>query len=244
MRANRLILNTGKTNYMIFGTRNIQNVDQNFKLYYRNEEITKAQNVKFLGIYLDDKLSWNYHINDLCVKLSRKIGIFYRLQFLPQKILKLLYYSLVNSHLSYCNIIWGFTSKSNLDRIHKLQKRVIRIITNSNFLAHTDPLFKKMKILPIHDMILLNVASFMFMVSYNVYLPGSFTEYFITNCRIHNYQTRSASDFHLPLHRTETSKNSLFYHGPVTWNNIPLAIKEGNRLNSFKHKFKEHLIGT
>ena len=85
MRANRLILNTGKTNYMIFGTRNTQNVDQNFKLYYRNEEITKAQNVKFLGIYLDDKLSWNYHINDLCVKLSRKIGIFYRLQFLPQK---------------------------------------------------------------------------------------------------------------------------------------------------------------
>lgn len=141
MYANRLILNTNKTNYMIFGTKYVEQSDPNLKLNYRNEEITKVQNIKFLGIYLDEKLSWNYQINDLCLKLSKKAGIFYQLQFLPQKVLKLLYYSLVNSQLNYCNIIWGFTSKSNLDRILKLEKRLIRIISHSSFLAHSDPLF-------------------------------------------------------------------------------------------------------
>ena len=232
MDANKLILNTGKTNCMIFGTRHIGTID--LKLHYRNEEIIKVQNIKFLGIYLDDKLSWNYHINDLCKKLSKNIGVLYRLQFLPQKILKLLYYSLVFSHLNYCNMIWGFTSKTNLNRIHKLQKRVVRIITHSNFLCHSDPLFKQLQILPIHDIILFNVATFMFMLLKNIPLPDSFKECFTMNCQIHEYSTRHALDFHLPLHRTSTSKDSIFFHGPLIWNSLPDVLKQCNTLKRFK----------
>ena len=240
MQANRLILNTEKTNYMIFGTRQTNNV--NLKLQYRNREIMQVQYIKFLGVYLDDKLSWNYHINDLCNKLAKSIGILYKLQFLPQKILKLLYYSLVSSHLSYCNIIWGLTSKSNLNRIHKLQKRVIRIITHSNFLCHSNPLFKQMQILPIHDMISLNIATFMYTVYENVSLPKSFEDYFTQNCRIHNYDTRSSNDFHLPLHRTSTTKDTLFFYGPLLWNNLPDSVKKCKSLQHFKRLYKSHLI--
>ena len=160
MQANKLILNTGKTNYMIFGTRQARSID--LKLHYRSKEITKVQNVKFLGVYFDDRLSWNFHVNILCTKLAKNIGILSRLQFLPQEILKLLYYSLISSNLNYCNIVGGLTSNTNLDRIHKLQKRAVRLITHSSFLCHSDPLFKQTEILPIRDMVSLNIATFMF----------------------------------------------------------------------------------
>ena len=241
MQANKLILNTEKTNYMIFGTRPTGNITVDLKLKYRNNEITKVECAKFLGIYLDDKLSWNYHINELCIKLARNIGVLYRLQFLPQKILKLLYYSLVSSHLNYCNTIWGFTSNNNLDRILKLQKRAIRIITHSNFLSHSKPLFRQLEILPIHDMLSLNMAAFMFSLYNNAPLPMSFKEHFILNCNIHLYNTRCAQNFHLPLHRTSLSKNTLFFNGPMLWNKIPQIIKESKSLQQFKRLYKSYL---
>ena len=83
MKANKLILNIEKTNYILFGTQTT--IENNLKLYYRNKEIYRVSNTKFLGVFVDEKLSWNNHIDNLCKTLSKNIGILYRLQFLPQK---------------------------------------------------------------------------------------------------------------------------------------------------------------
>ena len=139
MKANKLILNIEKTNYILFGTQTT--IEHNLKLYYRNKEINRVSNTKFLGVFVDEKLSWNNHIDNLCKTLSKNIGILYRLQFLPQNVLTFLYHSLVSSHVNYCNIVWGFTTKKNIERIHKLQKRGIRIITHSPFVSSSVPLF-------------------------------------------------------------------------------------------------------
>ena len=55
-----------------------------------------------------------------------------------------MYHSLVSSHINYCDIVWGFTTKQNLDRICKLQKRAVRLITHSPFSSPSKPLFFKM----------------------------------------------------------------------------------------------------
>ena len=66
-----------------------------------------------LGVILDDKLSWNWnsHVNNLCNIISRNIGIPRNLNYLPQSALKFVYHSPISSHLSYCSMIWGFSSK-------------------------------------------------------------------------------------------------------------------------------------
>ena len=120
MSANKLILNVDKTNFMIFGTRHINN--DTLHLYYNNQAINRVSSTKFLGVVIDEKLSWNHHTNQLCnYTISRNIGILRKLQFLPRNVLKLLYHSLILSHLSYCATIWGFSSKHNLNRILLLQ---------------------------------------------------------------------------------------------------------------------------
>ena len=127
MFANKLILNIDKTNYIIFGTRNKQNCNMN--LYYRNKSIDRVSHTKFLGVYVDENFSWNYHVNQLCNNIAKNVGIMNKLHFLPQDVLKLLYHSLISS-----NVSWGCTSQSNINRIHKLQKHAVRIITHSKYI--------------------------------------------------------------------------------------------------------------
>ena len=189
MRANKLILNVDKTNFMIFGTRHIN--DDNLHLYYNNQVINRVSSIKFLGVI---------------------IGILRKLQFLPRSVLKLLYHSLISSHLSYCAIIWVFSSKHtcNLNRILLLQKRALRFITHSHYLQPSAPLFSRNSILPIHSIVSLQTCIFM----HNCYsdkLPSSLNNYFNLNCSVHVYNTRNKNNFHPPLYSVLNYLNLLYF---------------------------------
>ena len=120
-----------KTKYMIF--HNYQkrvNNDQIPKLIMKNKEIELVEDFNFLGIQIDKNLSWKKHIFNLSHKMSKAIGVMNRLkEFLPKKILKMIYNSLVNSHLNYGILLWGHQSES----ISKLQKKAIRIISKASY---------------------------------------------------------------------------------------------------------------
>ena len=241
MKSNKLILNIHKTNYIIFGTKT--NISSDLNLFYRNEKIARVFHTKFLGVVIDDKLSWNQHVNNLCNTLSKNIGILYRLQFLPQNVLLMLFHALISSHINYCSIVWGFTSKRNIERIYKLQKRGIRIITHSTYLAHSLPLFKKMQVLPINESLSLDTAIFMFNLSNNL-LPKIYNVIFTLNCLIHNHNTRNAQNIRLPLNRTSITQKSIFFNGPMLWNNLPLKLKNSKTVKQFKQLYKRHLLNS
>ena len=89
------------------------------------------------------------HIFCISKKISRNIGLLSKLKFLlPKHCLKLIYFALIHSYLNYGILLWGFEAKN----IFKLQKKAVRIITKSHFLAHTDPLFKSENILKVEDL--------------------------------------------------------------------------------------------
>ena len=105
-RANKLSLNVSKTNYMLFSSKtpNHQN-----HISIDNNNISQVHTTKCLGITIDDKLTWNHHIDNITTKASHATGTIYRVRHhLPQRILKSLYNTLVLPHFSYCNIIMGF----------------------------------------------------------------------------------------------------------------------------------------
>ena len=91
-------------------------------------------------------------------KLSKISGVLHRLKCIyPQNILETIYKSLFVPHLNYGLLLWG----RNLDSIAKFQKRAIRTITNSNFIAHSEPLLKELKLLNVYDMHDLKILKFM-----------------------------------------------------------------------------------
>ena len=112
MKANKLILNIDKTKCMLFTTSKKKH--DNLALFYDNRKLELVQSTKFLGIFVDSKLSWNVHVNYVCNKMSKNIGVLSKLQFLPKNILKMLYDTLILPYLSYCSTVWGYTTRSNL----------------------------------------------------------------------------------------------------------------------------------
>ena len=200
--------------------------------------------VKFLGILIDSHLTWKEHVNNICFKISRVIGVLNRLKsILPLQILVNLYNTMILPYLTYCNIIWGNCASYLLQRLFLLQKRAIRVITKSFYLAHTDQLFYKLKILKIHDLYRLQVASFMFSYSKNI-LPEHFNEFFVLNSSVNNYSTRNSNKLYIPFYRYNFSRTLVRYQGPITWNNLSNELKCCHTLQCFKRNYKMTLINA
>ncbi|ELT99035.1 hypothetical protein CAPTEDRAFT_212468 [Capitella teleta] len=149
-RANRLMLNTSKTNFIAFSTQ--RKLSSNIALLIDGVPIKRVESAVFLGVVLDEKLRWNFHIQRVRNKISRTIGIFSKLnQIFPRRVLITFYYSLVFPNLTYGIEVWGAAADAYIKPSILLQKKIVRIITLSYYRAHSDPVFTELKIAKFND---------------------------------------------------------------------------------------------
>ena len=135
--------------------------------------IERVQSFNFLRITLSESMSWANHLLSIKKKISKVIGILYRLKnTFPLEVLKTLYKSLVLSYINYGLLLWGVEVK-NLEII---QKRAIRLITGSNYIAHTEPLFIQLGLLKVQDIFKLRLLKFYYKLCYGT-LPHYFDHY-------------------------------------------------------------------
>ena len=103
------------------------------ELHKNNSIVSYESSGRFLGVYIDDRLKSETHIDHLCKKVSKSVGIIYRLKiFNLRRVLFQFIMSLVYPYLTYCNLAWGTTFECHLDPLITFQKRIIRIINNNN----------------------------------------------------------------------------------------------------------------
>ena len=130
LTTNKLVLNISKSNYIIFtskGKSYNKNVS-NIKIDGNN--IQQVNKTKCLGIVIEEHLNWALHISHLCNIIARNVGILQKLRsFIPTYVLKILYHSLILSHLQYCTLLWANSYRSHLHKLTLLQKKAIRIIS-------------------------------------------------------------------------------------------------------------------
>ena len=98
----------------------------------------------------------------------------------------MLYFTMIHPYLVYCNVIWGSASHLALSQLIRLQKRALRIITGSSYLAHTAPLFAQKRILNIYDLYKLQVLIFMYKEKHNM-LPECCSSYIKITSKTHRY---------------------------------------------------------
>ena len=229
--SNRLSINLDKTVAMIFTNRNFDPSLSPIRI--NNSLISQVFEHKFLGIVIDPKLKFNKHIMTISSKISKSIGIFYKTRSqLSEQLLTMLYYSLIYPYLLYANAVWGGTFPTLLEPLVLLQKRIIRLITNEEYLAHTNPLFLKTNILKISEIHTFVLAQ----RGYNAYPVSN------PPSPIHTYSTRNRNNPRAQFQRLTICQHSLEYSLPVVWNSLPNNIKCIERFNSFKKYLKEFLI--
>jgi hypothetical protein len=160
---------------------------------------------------------------------------------LPFDILYSLYNTIVNPYFDYCNIAWATNATTKLDKLNRIQKKALCIITKSKWNAHTTPLFRSKNILKICDINSLQVGCFVYKATHNI-LPPSFCNYFMLNSDVHDHYTRKSSDIHSLESRTSIRQYNVRLYGIKIWNSIPTDIKQSKSIHIFKRKYKYFLL--
>ena len=239
---NKLSLNIKKTKYMLFHNKTKKRYLSCPSIKLKDVQLERVENFNFLGIIMNENLSWNSHIDLLCSKISRSIGILCRLKkCMPNYILKIIYSTLILSHCTYGILAWG----SNTSRIFKLQKKAIRIVSNANYISHTEPLFKTLGLLKICDIYKLQVLQSYYQYSHNQ-LPFYLQHLeYRQRVDIHEYDTRNKSMLNINKTNTKLADNSLRNITPNIVNNTPDIIISKiftHSLHGFTSYIKQYFI--
>lgn len=210
---NKLKLNQQKTQEIIFSS---------------HSDISQGNSAKLLGIVLDDKLNWSSHVEQLSRKLSSVIFLFRQMKsILNLDILKLSYFSLFHSHLTYGILIWGNSYHAN--KVFRLQKKVVRLMTGAGFREHCRSLFIDTGIMPLPSAYIYHTLIYIHK-NINVFIPQSAS---------HNYPTRSGDLLKKPRFRlAKSEKNSIDLN---IYNKLPSKIRSLN-FSCFKRIVKSFIL--
>ena len=224
---------------MVFKSKN-QHVHYH-DLYLQNNiiervgEKCKENLVRFLGIWIDESLSFSGHLAKLKSKLNSGIyALATCTKVVPFRVRKMIYHSLFESHLHFGSIIYGAASTRNMEQIETVKRKALRVLTRSLYNAHTDPLFKKHKILKVNDLIQLNQSIFVRQFK-NGKLPDSFTGFF-DDIPFNDQKSRD-DDYNL-----QRQSNIDLLHFPSSqiirkWNQNHISLKSEAEVETFKEDF-------
>ena len=244
-KANKLKLNVDKTKMVCF-SRKGHTIDSNhITVTMDGTPIEREQYSKYLGITLDENLSWEYHCNTVANKMARNAGILNRIKnHLPTSSLCTLYNSLIFPHFSYGLEAWGACHQKFLKRIITIQKKAVRSISKSHWLSHTEPRMRKYNILKFADQHYLQSMS----LTYNMLKGNSPDIYNLSSIQNGQRQLSLRSTTDRPEDLRMTTTHSL--HAQKTflsyiwqpWNDLQTDIKNASSRKSLKTQLKKSII--
>ena len=244
-KANRLTTNSKKASNFLLSEYNCMGPYHSggFNISMGNVRLKRVSKVKYLGVILDEMVSWSDQIVNLSSKLARSAGIFSKLRYyLDNSTLLQMYHALFNSHLQYGILCWGSTSATNLNNLQILQNRAIRNMMKAPRYFRLDNYFLNLRILKVHDLYKFEVAKFLH-GHHNNLLPDIFSSFFNESGANHSHNTRSSVNinYDIPFCRTSRGQRSILFYGPKVWNGIPISIKTVSKL-AFKKEYKVFIL--
>ena len=165
------------------------------------------------------------------MKLSKAAGILYKLKkCAPISVLKLVYYSIVDSHLRYGITTWGSAKSTALDRLVSIQNKIIKYMKNID--ETLEQAFSSLKILNINNLFKFEVNKLVFLMQHGS-VPDAFKDFIHSINHTYGTRSRNAGNLDIPRPNTERDKTSIKYQGAMNWNSLPVSLK----LCSSKEKF-------
>jgi Reverse transcriptase (RNA-dependent DNA polymerase) len=235
---NKITLNLTKTKYVLFRARNKALGTANDPSFC-GSIIERVANFKYLGLILDEFVTFGAHIRELTKKISPFVGLLYRLScFLPQRLLKLMYHAYIGSNLQYLITIWGGTCKTLLEPLQILQNKALKSVFGKPIRFSTFELYNELAIgfLPIKGLYDLHLACFMFKA-----LNGLQFTNLNFDVAQHRYPTSRAGDLACRRPRTRCGGSCVLYAGPLIYNQVSEITRQACNIFQFKHEVRNFL---
>ena len=234
--ANKLTLNTSKTEYMMVGSRQkLGKGEDDTHIKLGDNKIKKVKETKTLGVIVDDQLKWNSHINTVFTKVSKGIGMIRRMKaFVPQSTLISVYNAIILPHFDYCSLVWDIGNAYSLEKLQKMQNRAARVITGKSYDVRSKDILQELSWQPLMERWGNNKAIFMHKVANGEYLEKISNLFVVKNNDNYNLRNNGI-DYTLEKPRTNFLKKSISYCGAKMWNELPVELKANSlSLNTFK----------
>ena len=226
LSLNKLTLNIGKTKYMAYSlsNRTVQALDY-LKVMLNGIEIERVPTFKFLGIHIDEHLTWKTHMNKLLAKIQRNLGLVRKIScFLNKATLMQMYHALIMSHIRYGIIVWHHGQVALRKKIQACSNKFLRMIYFLKKRESVKVLMKENKIMSVNQIFHSEIAKIMKRIDLTS-IPVPFIDIFHNQIRTSTMVTRCSSNLFQLFTPFQKCKQSISYTGPSIWNSLPVELK-------------------
>ena len=237
---NLLTLNISKCNFVIFGSPQKLNRIQGISVKVEGTSIERTQSFKYLGVTLQQSMSWADHVDAISMKINQRIGLIRRIRnLLLLQARVALYNALILPLFDYGDVIWGDKNNDTImSELQILQNKAAKVMLGQPPRSSSTEALKSL------DLKSLSTRRFFHRcIAIHKCLIGEtdFSFNFTKSQAVHSYNTRRSNDIRLPLPRTNWGKQTFIFHAAKDWNSLPNDLKECNILSIFKSKLKTFL---
>ena len=243
-QRNGLTVNEAKTQCIFIGSRQyISRIPEDTVLKFNDNNLTPSKYVKNLGVYMDQYMLFDTHIDEMAKKVT---GILFYINRIKDRFETstriILVQSLVLSVLNYCSNIWGMTNKTQIERVQKLQNFAAKVaIGGARKYDHVSPILDKLEWLRMDKKLYFDICILVFKVQRSLLPEWLFLLPTVRQVR-REVTTRQCDDLVVARTTSNIGGNLFGAKGPTLWNSLPKAIKETYSLSLFKSKLKKYLL--
>ena len=239
-KANKLLLNVNKTVLLKFWP-----TGSSFDIQVSNTTLSNQHFTKFLGVMIDDKLTWNTHLNKVYNKLlANKRLLMNSKNLLPEFCLRKIYFAHIYSHLTYSISVWGtMCSKSYQKILYQLQQCCVATMCRP--LETLNAAYNRLKIISLPDLLLFSQQKMGYCVTHKL-LPKPILRLFNRRGgqKTHRYKTRNKNMPNIQLHQQATFNNSFLCKSISSYSILPATVRSKQTLKSFTNQLKYSYVGV
>ena len=246
MNENKLKMNEDKTELMVIGTRSKVNQVSQTHMCISGCDVPFSQSVRNLGFYLDETLSMEAHVKQLCRILYLQLRRISKIRsFLSTDAANTLAVSFILSRLDYCNSLLTGLHENQLNKLQRIQNHAARIVLRKPRRESAKALLRALHWLPIRARIEYKVACFCFKCIYHENTPAYLCDLVQTYNPSRTLRSSDTSLLSIPRYSLDTfGKKSFSVSGPKVWNSLPLSLRKTMSFSTFKKLLKTHLFQT
>lgn len=241
LKNNLLVLNIEKTKFMVpcKSSRTAANI-KNFNIHLNidGQTIHQVNDYNYLGLHLDNIMSWDNHVDKIKKCITPYIFALNRTRrLLSRKTAEMIYFAHIHSHLTYAAPAWCGTRTTKLEKLRVLQHRALKTVFGLPRLTPSSSLYNE-KYLCVDNIIKFELIMFIFKVI-NGLTRNNYVLTLVAD--VHNHETRQQPNFYLTTFRTSMGNSNAMNMSLTLYNRLPAALKNELNLMKFKMRLKAYL---